>query len=423
MPLVRIVANAGQNTDDLARDLRDRGFEVEIASTQAASSAADFEIHFEECSADEVMGRLLSLAEKEDLTICLSPGTIPAAEDATVAIVDNSNQRVGSEQRSVSEPPLTATTEPSPSLQSPTAEPVPEVVEQNVFQAAPENDSEQRTLAEALSEPVYQEGVIVSQPEPVIQRETNEVWFQEAEPSRQSQSDFQSESQPPALRDADELEFQEVAAMESSNEGLSDWPIWQSGEEELPVAAMPSSNANRSFAIQLAKLRATGTELWAGTRTWLSRTASAGIFRNDKVFNRVATAISATAILLLLYGATAHRFHPLSSTILRGSQPAQAAPFQKKDALPSNPATNAAEPGGTTPATASDVALSETAASPIKPLALRAKMPTQSSADGDGDYVAKDTVVRYTTRRRKRVPASEVRDPGIKYYTDLKNTR
>ena len=77
MPLARIITRAVEESQDLAADLRGRGFEVEIVSpSNVPKTRADLELRLEECTPEEALIRAGVLAETNDMAVFIAPGAI-----------------------------------------------------------------------------------------------------------------------------------------------------------------------------------------------------------------------------------------------------------------------------------------------------------------------------------------------------------
>lgn len=183
---------------------------------------------------------------------------------------------------------------------------------------------------------------------------------------------------------------QNSAISQASTADVSDWPIWQAETEaadtpDLPRCSRRSSDPSKYFP---------------ALRTVYQRVVKAAdptILGNGPVFTRFVGAVAVVLVLLLLFHATGHRIAPLSERILEGSSAAsQPVPFHAMD----NKLTTAAN------------SVSSTA----KPLGIQSLKVSDRS---ERSLVAKNTVIRYTEKAHS--PAGDVREPGIKYYSDLKS--
>ena len=77
MPLARIITRAVEQSQELAAELRGRGYDVEIVSPfDSPSTRADLELHLEECTPEEALIRAGVLPETNDMSVFIAPGAI-----------------------------------------------------------------------------------------------------------------------------------------------------------------------------------------------------------------------------------------------------------------------------------------------------------------------------------------------------------
>jgi hypothetical protein len=388
MPLVRIIGEL-VNVPDLMHHLRESGFDVATTADGASPGAAELEITIEECSAEEALRRVLSLAEGKDLSILVSPGTVAPVPVADAAAVP-------------AELPLQQSSTPQeepfeqPAKVSPSTAAVPELPGESVAELFRWQGLIQPTLSE-----------------PNLQADSEECTaVPESNPNLPAESAPSSDGMPGGI------DQEPVVAFQSSGENASDWPFWELAREvaQPEKNLFPEVSTYGSSTIQVR----TAVAHFAALRIWRKKIFTSPAFttvlQNERLFGRVALAAAGTAIILLLYGAMAHRFPPLPSRILHNSSKAQlAAPFQKPRMIRASTAEAVVPP---TPA----VWTTPTPASPglVKAPAIRKQFVGRHHSSSEADYVAKNTVVRYRQSAASTQPRNDSRDQGIKYYTDLK---
>jgi negative regulator of sigma E activity len=82
MPLARIVTRAVEESQELAADLRGRGFDVEIVlPADVLTTRADVELRLEECTPEEALIRAGVLPETNDMAVFIAPGAITARRE------------------------------------------------------------------------------------------------------------------------------------------------------------------------------------------------------------------------------------------------------------------------------------------------------------------------------------------------------
>ena len=338
MPLARIITRVQQDADELANDLRGRGFEIEIVSPELVPAhPVDLEVNLEECATEDALDGAENAPQPQDVCVFIAPGALVETARPTVAVPLFSEPVVAPTHR---EPHLPAEEVTIMTESEPLGEP------------AAVSDAVQFTTASTIELPAGEQ----IEPEP---DEAPSVFVLEGETVKQPS-------------------FETLAA----------------------AAAAPA-----------------GEEL--------ARKLRIRIKHSDKVFWRVAmaTAILAVSGLLTL---SAHREPPLPSALEAAPLPAQQAPpFARRrtqDTSPSTsqvPATTAIKVPEPKPSPTSQAAQAQPVAHATRrSVAFR---PKRSRPNPESDFVAADTVVRYT--RPATAAASPARKkPGIKRYTDLKKT-
>src|SRR5258708_4896831 len=77
MPLARIVARSTEESQEIASQLRARGFEIQSAQPGVMSSdAVDLEVRVEECAPEEALLRAGELSEFDDRCVFIATGAI-----------------------------------------------------------------------------------------------------------------------------------------------------------------------------------------------------------------------------------------------------------------------------------------------------------------------------------------------------------
>jgi hypothetical protein len=77
MPVARIITRVREDADELADDLRGRGFEIEIVSPDdIPSHSVDLEVCVEECATEEALTSAESVSQPQDVCVFIAPGAI-----------------------------------------------------------------------------------------------------------------------------------------------------------------------------------------------------------------------------------------------------------------------------------------------------------------------------------------------------------
>ncbi len=199
----------------------------------------------------------------------------------------------------------------------------------------------------------------------------------------------------------------------------SDWPIWQLEAQEEPAVEV-SQVSEASGVLTSTALPVEAAVLAADVPVVTAAEAMSKAFRvriplNPIWFRRISYAVAGAALCGLLGVATVHRFSPFGNKVSASSpDPAsQSAPFQKVD-----------EPVADTldPQPLQNAAATESASTPATRTTRRhfGRRHHSSVYRGDGNVVARDTVIRYNGTPAQAASA-EQSGSGIKYYTDLKH--
>jgi hypothetical protein len=410
MPIVRIVGPVPEGIRDLPQQLRARGFDVETVSDSANCGPGTFEITLEEWSTEETLSRALALAEGDDIAILVSPGAIVPAT-AVVASLEDQIPTAADAPGSVPDVVSPAASEPI-DLPASLPEPLPAYFAcETHFGAPPEVATTTTTPAETLH----------PEEEPAVADET-EVFVQPADVRIPASAEpvfrpvTEQQDKPAVSPDTDWVQFEPLAALSLNADDDSDWPIWQRGgeDEQVPPSALEVPQPESPIWTEhVAVLHRLG-------RRFLAAAQVNRILSDDRVFTRIAACSTAVAILVLMVGLIAHRFSPLPSRILhRSSQGAQPAPFQRPAAARNPMTASEVVPADATEPAAPGV-IPASAHSRVRRSSKPASGRSHKRSSGDSDLVAKDTVVRFNQRRSQSLPQTAKKQPGIKYYTDLK---
>jgi len=376
MPVARLITKVLEDADELAADLRGRGFSVEIVSPdQIPSHRVDLEITVEECASEQALRNAEELSKREDIHVFIAPGAIIESLRPMIVV------------------PLF--TESSEAMTD--AEPV----------VPDEIVSAQHLASLAAAEDVVDE---VMPPEVSSVPSVSELYTEAVHPFAQLEEPASEQ-----LRAAESPAAEQPAVYALEAEEVyppSDWPIWQplasepQYEQELAAAAVESVPPRRS-------IRAFPGKAW----------------QNDRLFWRIAAMVSVGALSALLLGASAHRFSPIPRGVeLTGEQ---GMPFEKvksenalsQDAAALSPATSVVSPVPTTELkrVVAQVPVVE-GPSPAEHLTKRVERPksVQRAATRHVDNaIAEDTVVRYGKKPAPpRVEAQK--KSGIRHYSDLR---
>src|SRR4051812_2701761 len=77
MPSARLITHAIEEAEELAADLRHRGFVVEVVSPDdIPAHSVDLQVRLEESSTEEALRSAEELSKTEDLHVFIAPGAI-----------------------------------------------------------------------------------------------------------------------------------------------------------------------------------------------------------------------------------------------------------------------------------------------------------------------------------------------------------
>jgi hypothetical protein len=96
MPTARLIINAIEEADELAADLRNRGFAVEVVSpSEIPAHSVDLEIRVEECLTDQALRSAEELSKTEDIHVFIAPGAITESLRPIISVpLDANPERV-----------------------------------------------------------------------------------------------------------------------------------------------------------------------------------------------------------------------------------------------------------------------------------------------------------------------------------------
>lgn len=422
MPLARIITDHPENSRVIAEQLQLVGFEVETVSpAHKTSTAADFEIHLEECNSEEALRKAAENTASDSFSVFISPGTLAnlsllagqgeASAPASAVVSENTILLAASPLTEAAE--LTEETRTGPEWSS-------------LISAAALSTSEDNPLRAMLDAHDFRLPEAVLALSDVIEDAENEdpalstsldgadatQDHRQPTPPEETVSPVEEHTSPATL-DQDKVPLEAVAASEAP----SDWPIWRPVEEELPVAvAVSSAEAvvdqapSPTTLVRKARARLHFGAIAQGIKAHASLLLNAGI-------------VLAGAACVLLLTFSYHRFSPLPRS---WSQTQQPLPFGRS-------ATNA-ESVTSNPDAASAQAIPASRSAPAPTIASNqhltgnaqsgsstqppAKPTNSGAANATDDFVAKDTVIHFGRRPAPRKLQAQV--PGIKYYSDMK---
>ena len=375
MPIARLITRTVEDAQELAADLRSRGFVVETVSPESIPShPVDLEIRVEECSSEQALRNAEKLSATEDIHVFIAPGALIESlrPMKVVPLAVAPEVMADSEEETPVEADL-ASTPLAPTFMAEAEDVVEEAMPVEAVQLSSSADfpvnTPQLNVEEVITEPF-------SPQEPV--ETTPQVHALEAE-----------EVYPP-----------------------SDWPIWhpladdEEPEEELAGVVVEGEHA--AMAVSPSR-RASGE-------------------RNDLFFWRVATVAGVVAVSALLLGVSAHRFSPIPRGLETSTD--QTLPFANGKG--EKPLATAEQMVATAPVPTPTPEFKRVVAtvpvvdrpSPaehLNPHAQPAKRRSvqRAATRHEDDYVAEDTVTRFAKKpAQPRLEAQK--KSGIKHYSDLR---
>jgi len=421
MPLARIVTRAVEESQELAADLRGRGFDVEIVTPNAIpKTQADVELRLEECTPEEALIRAGVLPETNDLAVFIAPGAIANRREriAAPAAPQFSTQRKWYD--SISDATATPSTilpfALKPLEENFNGEQIEITATARANEMAVPQQAELALQATAIGEEVYQEvhhGIVDS-----------------------------------TLVDLnDEPLFAEVPAVAASEDRPSVMPSVKSVHVAVPTPTQVIAEAMETKPVADARL---GARLGAPRRNepirmamppstkpaptmaWRRVRIPALTRKSPWHISKTAAGFAAGAVLMLVLGAWMFRKGPVPAEMGATAEDAhQAAPFtdnRTKPATPSPSALGSATPGVPERSETYSSGIVPQAAAAITPIPSPKKVTTPKRAPvksgPSDDIVARDTVTRFAAHtvksppKPKSKPAKPTND-GIKRYSDL----
>ena len=160
MPLARIITRSTEESQEVAAQLRARGFEVEMALPgNVPIRPADLELRVEECAPEEALRRAGALSGSEDLCVFIAPGAIAGLRP--IAVIPFLPELLRGKAPITDS--VTASAQPETS--------VPELSEANISEADAEIASATAfALTEAVSGEIPSAEVVPELVDPVIDR-------------------------------------------------------------------------------------------------------------------------------------------------------------------------------------------------------------------------------------------------------------
>jgi hypothetical protein len=398
MPLARIITRSVEDSHVLAEGLRARGFDVQTRSPQEIfSEPVDLEITLEECATEDALERATHSPAIHDVCVFIAPGAI------------SENVRP---IRVVKMTPLAVAD----------ADPIPEEVEpilplaSTASAALPEHASPDTATLE-LATVSTSIGDLEMQLEPVedvpaMTHQSEAFMPQKSESSSSAEVREMGSAMGGAQTHLERAEQFQEGTFEPESAIVSEL-----GPGSFQTAVISESVLQESQPIRLVPPARGGDPPRRGFGSYLLRFQR--ISRQNKFFRAMASIAAILAIAFLLLTASAHRFSPIPAG-LRSSQTREPVPFAArpnsqekiKTAGAAAQAAGKTEPDAGKPPAARQVAASQGRSSLVQAQGVESKVNSASSAlrvvtskprdrsvsKSDADYVAKDTVVRYTSR-------------------------
>ena len=376
MPLARLITNRAEDAEELAIDLRGRGFVVEIVSPELIPShRADFEIRVEECSAEQALRSAEALSKTEDVHVFIAPGAIIETLRPVKMV------------SLVQEPPVVV------------AEVEPVIDGEPVISVAPDQVLDVQNLSSSAEAEVVPEA-------PLPAEVPSEIAFAEMQ---------KVVSEPLPAQDVPAVEEPIMQAIEGEEiYPPSDWPIWRPLENDgEPQAELVPVAIEGQFASVAA----------VSPKPVVSASRARG---KDLLFWRVATAASVLAVSALVLGVSAHRFSPIPKGL--GNSSEQRLPFTGGKVAAQDPA---AAPSVVNSKPAPTAELKRVVArvpvverpSPAEHLTKHVERPKRvqhAATRHEDDYVADDTVIRYGKKKPAAPRVEAQKRSSIKHYSDLR---
>lgn len=418
MPLARIVTRAVEESQELAADLRGRGFDVEIVTPNAIpKTQADVELRLEECTPEEALIRAGVLPETNDLAVFIAPGAIANRRERIAAPVA---QQFPTQRKWYDSIPVATATPPAmlPFALKPleghfTNEQIEVTATARASETAVPERTELALQATAIDEKVRQD-VHRGMVESTVVDLSDEPLFADASavaaPDRPSVM--------PSVRSVD-------VAVPTPTQAIAEAVVSKPADPRLGARlAAP----RRSEPLRMTMPPSTKT---APTMAWRRVRIPALARKSPWRVSKTAAGFAAGAVLMLVLGAWMFRKGPVPSDIGSTAEDMhQAAPFtdNRTKAVTPSSSTPVYTPPAASERTEVDssslvprAAAAVTPTVPVKKATQKRSVATSRSSD---DIVARDTVTRFATHavksppKPKSKPAKPTND-GIKRYSDL----
>ena len=420
MPLARIITRAVEESQELAADLRGRGFEVEIVSPfSVPTTRADLELRLEECTPEEALIRAGVLPETNDMAVFIAPGAIV-------------NRRVG--VRTPVEPQFPAQRKWYDSLPDATTVP-PEVLPFEMKPLSERAEQPEQVKMPAIASESLSEVSALSEGQTAIHNESVSAESVDHRIKDRETADRQDEpifsavamEAPVVLPEPKPKKWVVRASQEliSANPPTHEMhvaskPATFSGSESKK-AVLPAPKKIQS-AVPVRRVRIPAL---AGNSPWAKSKAVAGF--------------AAVAVLILVLGSWVFKKAPApgelaSRAALESKVQAstaddahQALPFSEAKGRRVTPPIQAARAAAKPVETASSSLVPQAAAAvtpPVSPKRSSGQKRVAARSGGNENVVAKDTVTRFRSQAAKAQPTAKPKttqpdSDGIKRYSDL----
>jgi hypothetical protein len=398
VPLARIITRAVEESQELAAELRGRGFDVEIVSpSDAPKTRPDVELRLEECTPEEALIRAGVLPETNDMAVFIAPGAISNRRERP-AIPFTPAFPV---QRKWYEAIPDATTLP------------PEVLP---FELKPLEEDLTRDTIESQEQAIENDALSL-----VVDRSKEELAVSEMV-DREDEPLFATAAAELALQVSDPKPPETIAAI----------PI----KAELPVLVTPLA-AKVEGAKRIEPRSAVGRLPMMSPQTSPVRRVRIPVlaWKSQLLAWKSAAGFAAIAVLVLIMGAWVLRKAPVPADLGSvASTVQQSAPISKAQTKPVTPAVERPAPAAVSrrvkPVETNTSSLIPQAAAAVTPPPVPKQVSAQKRAASvsrprEDDTIAIDTVTRLTTRppkvqdKARAKPSKSQTHDGIKRYSDL----
>jgi hypothetical protein len=474
MPSARLITDSIEEAQDLAADLRNRGFVVEVVSNNHIPlHRVDLEVRLEESPTEEALRRAEELSKTEDMHVYIAPGAIVESLRPMISVpleltstesgmpapaepeqffapfetgIEPGEIAFAADQHQISEVASEPLTEVEEAFASPefcadeTAEvfsPSAEIQSLQVFaqeeQVIAEIPQSEDTFLQEEIPAVHDESPVSADLEAPVERLPVYALETQESPILESPRDIFAEevqvtakipsSDSPALGEeifAQENE-QPLSALETTVDLSPTYAM--EGNEAFPPSDWPIWQPLVEEEPELATVSAPAVAM--APRSIRSVGTFTRTRNNDRLFWRLAIVASVIAVSTMLLGVSAHRFSPIPRGLAADDG---GLPFKSKTASANAQSVADALPqvAPAAPATEFKRVLVHmplvdrpSAAERIGGRAERAKRYQRAATRREDEVVAKDTVVRF--RKKPEAPRIEAqKKSGIRHYSDLR---